>query len=110
MLQQAVKRVHEIERNEVRKLEDNDSSICVSVSHCQGPMIVPYVGKQFHKIRIGKSMLSRSCPDNVVILNDSTMFEIVNIVELNDKQIILIGITFLRTESFFKFSFTFNIY
>ena len=47
MLQQAVKRVDEIERNEVRKLEDNDSLICVSVSHCQGPMIVPYVGKKF---------------------------------------------------------------
>ena len=40
-----------------------------------------FSGKQFQKIKIGKFMLSRNKPDNVVFLNDNTVLEIVIIVE-----------------------------
>ena len=81
-----MKRIDEVERNAIWKQENSDPFISVKLNYCQGPVVAPYAAKQFQKIKIGKLMLSRSKPDNVVFLNDITVSEIVNIMELADKE------------------------
>ena len=105
MLQQIVKRIDELDRFSTRTEEPDTAPLSASIRHGNGPMLAPYVGKQFEKIKIGKLNLSRNHPDNTVFMNVSNgkrVFCILNIVELNSDDFILIGHTFDVEVEFFN--------
>ena len=63
----------------------------------------PFTGTQYEKLYIGVLQLSRSEPDNIVLIkNTRDMFCIHNIVEPVEKEIIIIGQIFLEPRAFFE--------
>jgi hypothetical protein len=105
MLQQVVKRIDELDRFASKKTDSVTTTVSASIRHANGPMIAPYVGKQFEKIKIGKLNLSRSHPNNTVFItrnNVIKVFCILNILELNSDELILIGHTFDVEVEFFN--------
>ena len=109
MLQQAVKRLDEKNRNEFAKNKVEDPPIIVKEKHTQGPLITPFNGEQYGKVQLGKILLTRSLPDNVVLVCVSneperlTVFQIHNITKFENDEIFLIGKTFQTETDYFKY-------
>lgn len=106
MLQQAVKRLDEMDRNLIiKKLPVMDSVFSTGTQHFNSPIYRQFIGNQYKKLTVGRLTLSISEQDNCVVLRDSRIFLIRNILETEHRLKIIYGQYFLISEDFLNIQY-----
>ena len=100
-LQQVVRRIAEINKNQLPKYEPQVQAIICWREHNTGPTLTNCRGTQFEEIRLKNYRLQRSKPNNGVILNKGTVVFIRNIIE-NGNGCFIIGNSFNQTNHLFE--------
>lgn len=99
-LAQLVRRIHESD-NWAPVVVVKAKNVELKHSHSSGPILECVAsGVQYRKVILNSFILQRKPPNNCVLLNNSDIALIRNIVELNDKVYILCQI-FLSVSNFF---------
>jgi hypothetical protein len=96
-----VRRISEINTNQLPKCELQVKTKICSRQHNQGPTLINCRGTQFEEIRLQNHRLQRTKPNNCVIVNKRDVVFIKNIVE-NPTGCFIIGNSFHRTEHLFE--------
>lgn len=104
MLEQVVKRLDEIDKNTLPSQFTRQGEVVVSDIHSSGPMMHPLYGEQYQKLKTDRGFLiTRSAPDNTVILNDTTAFCVDNILKTGNGEFLLLGRRYQSSADFFTF-------
>ena len=100
MLEQAVKRLHEIDKHSIsEKKASNVNS--VSKEHSEGPLCQGALGKQYKKLKCFNFEIHTKEPNDIVFLENSQVLCVKNIVKNDQNQIFLIGKMYLAYDDYF---------
>ncbi len=108
MLEQAVKRVDEINRNSIQGPSVNIfrepfSYPTLHDPHYYGPIIHPLIGQQYRKLLCGSIELTTLAPNNIIRIRESNViFKIKNFMKTIGGDIILIGKRFQICSPYFE--------
>ena len=100
MLEQAVKRLHEIDKH-LTKVKKSTNVNNVFKEHTEGPLCQGVVGKQYSKFTWGHFELHTKAPNNIVFLKNDQVLYIMNIVRNENNDIFLIGHLYQRYDDYF---------
>jgi hypothetical protein len=101
ILEQAVKRIDEVDRNLKKKIEPDNPKL--TLEHFDGPLSPGTAGKQFKKLQHGKLILRNREPDNIVYLSETSVLKIENFVLTDENNILLIGRLYENPTNFFVY-------
>ena len=99
ILEQAVKRNDEVDRNLKKKTEHDVPKLIFE--HFDGLLSPGTDGKQFKKLQYDKLISRNREPDNIVYLSETSVLRIENFVPTEDNNILLIGRLYENPTKFF---------
>lgn len=112
-LQQAVKRLNEIEMHSMLDPAEDPSEMSVSECHFSGPIPDTMLGivdiRQYRKAKFRHWKLSCNDPTNCVVLQSGAVVVIKNFVRLRSGEIKIIGYQFQNIENFYEYPIESNL-